>query len=665
MIIYPPLKTAILVILLLFQFTGKSFPQAVSYEAGNFTEFPFFSQNDPEMVTKSCSISNFNNDDKPDYYPNPGFRNEIYYWLVPVLRYFILIEKSRLEIRPGSENILIAFSTVAGLNIWNALEMVLRKVTDSNETTVGDPTFIFSEPCDGGGISRNADSVMDNEDEGDYNQEEKFGANGSEKEQKEKEGVGGGNPQQSADLLLEQDDSCLAARLNRAIHVQDIQSVAVLLNEGASPDELWQGEAPLFASIHPSCANIEICQLLLSKDANPNINRIRESDYSAEDISESPLAFLISEGCKGFVDKAAPFIKVFLEFGGDCLFEHQWNGSTLFLMLLMKCWNEHVYLRELALKQVRESSKDLNKIPGRYQRDSNLPLLGAIADNPKKFTPQVVHWLLDQGADPDIKYCESCSYDNDTGEITRHYVTTPLAHFLRAEFWDREALRAAELPIILLIKAGADCLAKVDFKSPLFVILSGRWDEYVTIITAALQQVKEKNIDLNLLRICVDSAGRRFFNVNGLEVDSVKTKKIFEYIWDDVSDKAIPFLIAYGWVPCVDIPRLKEDFDKGVLEQINDCRKIIKELEKYPCDSNGSSLLFRCLIKVTSVLSCPDDIDSLNIPQSLKDKLHSEPYTTLIKCSCSEPKGRQEGGYALFQNCSKSPQRCGVAPYDP
>ena len=570
--------------------------------------------------------------DRFDPYPGSGGYEQSY-WLIYVLRYLIVLESGsfRLEPNPIAVPLVIAFHSLSG--VWFSEDSILNQAYAVNETPVGDPVFLFCEPMDGNGNgngngasgSDGAGGQQEGQEQNAENRDDGEGGQQEGQEQNAENRDDGDNPDESPNTKkLKIDVIPLSQQLNEAIHNRDYKMVESLLDQGADPnmpyahpkydnmDWKWTPEYPIMASIHFKYGNIEICRLLLSKGANPNISDDR--------FFEPPLkrleAFVI--GREATVDDVAPFADILLEYGADCLLGDR-TSTVFFKVLLDNAWDDYPELRLKALNQIKERGVDLNK----YQLSFDEITIEMICRNFQCYSPYFIKLLIDDG----LNIHETPGGHSPLAWIlSRCYGYNGICNTAKDISTATKGIRTAVSIIKLFLDQGADCLQFFGEAKSVMYFTSAFWDNHPNIRMTAFKQMN--GLDINTLTVYKQHTN------DGRDVRELKSRHWLIFMLGsgiEFSRKGVCFLISQGLIP--DLTDREIEYgsaaNKGTYEYTDntDSNTCIKE---FCILYRSGPLQFLSYVQIAISLKTVNDIDSLPIPEHLKEKLRSKPMVDLI-----------------------------------
>ena len=446
--------------------------------SGNLTECLLWNPGS-EAIKPEQSYDYGGNDDWFDQYPSPG-SYEQNYWLVYVLRFLIVLESGswRLESSPVSVPLVIALHSIAGSLLSE--ESVLNQVYALNETPVGEPSFLFSEPMDGTGEDKTSTSTSS----GTQQKESKNGQKSARKRgfterDSGNDGDGFDEEELQTKRIATQEAKSLSERLNHAVCAQDIGLVEALLDAGADPNSPWMNKYPIFAAINFFYGNEPICRLLLSRGADTEVTF----------HSHTPLFYLI---CMAQKDKSstryAPFVLALLEYGADCMVMD--NNYSVFQGLLRFWWDDCENIRNMAVEQLKIKKIDWNKI----QTRSGSTLINEIAQGVRcidGYSLSVFKWMQSVGIDFDS------AEDNGFLRGGLRQVRSPLGVLLSGSFTVNAI--AKNKPVIwFLLNCGVNCFNGFNGMSAFIMLLHYHWDDCRNFRLLAF---KNLGVDLNLVKV--------------------------------------------------------------------------------------------------------------------------------------------------------------------
>ena len=613
--------------------TSQCLANQSALNSGNLTWHLFWNPY-PETTRPDPSNEYGDSDDSPgdgfDSYSGSGGYEQSY-WLIYVLRYLIVLESGsfRLESNPVAVPLVIAFHSLSGVRFSE--DSILNQAYAVNETPVGDPVFLFCEPMDGNG----KEGASGSDGKG-ASGSDGVGASGSDgaggqqegQEQNAENRDDGDNPDEPQNTKkVKVDVIALSKQLHEAIYNKDYNTVESLLDQGADPNEPyahpkyanidWRrtSEYPIMVSIHFKYGNIEICKLLLSRGANPNIS-------SGNKLFDPPLRRLEAfvELDEATVDDVAPFADILLEYGADCLRGGK-ISTDFFRVLLNYAWDGYPQLRLKALNQIKEKGVDLNE----YELDDGYVTIEYICRRFNRCSPSFIKLLIKDG----LNINETPrGYSPLAWILGDCYCYTGICNTAKDISTAAKGIRTAVSIIKLFLDQGADCLQFDGEEAALSVMYftSAFWDNHPNIRMTAFKQMN--GLDINTLTVYKQHTN------DGRDVRELKSRHWLIFMLGsgiEFSRKGVCFLISQGLIP--DLTDREIEYgsaaNKGTYEYTDntDSNNCIKE---FCILYHNAPLQFLSYVKIANSLKTVNDIDSLPIPEHLKEKLRSKPMVDLI-----------------------------------
>ena len=166
-------------------------------------------------------------------------------------------------------------------------------------------------------------------------------------------------------------------------------AVQQVIDSGVELSSLSYYGKPLLLALakSPSIYSAKSWELLLRNGANPNI-----TDKSGF----APIHYLLRNTRNAPISKIAPIIEILIKSGADCNLSNNIDETAIGL-ICGKVWDEFPRLRELAVKQIKDSGVEISSLS--Y---CGKPILLELTEHPNAFSKLSLRCLFKHGVLPNL-----------------------------------------------------------------------------------------------------------------------------------------------------------------------------------------------------------------------------------------------------------------------